>query len=191
MTEFNPYDIETNFYNNDVCSICQENMTEENYYAIPECGHIFHTNCIITWFRSLRPNCPLCNDCGINLPIDTHGQCDYYNTISMRAKGENLYKLRNSKKFPTSSKIQKIIARITNIKQKIVQNKKYVRVYKNISFNTALAEGLDTPKKIQTKRYQLRRKSWSLSCQLRKQYSILGAVPIVHLIIPRIVNVNE
>ena len=64
MTEFNPYDIETNFHNNDVCSICQENMTEENYYAIPECGHIFHKKCIV---NLIKFNCPLCR-----YPIDVN-----------------------------------------------------------------------------------------------------------------------
>jgi len=132
----------------------------------------------------MRPNCPLCNDSGMNI-----GKNRVSN--SLRIKGEELYKLRNSKNFPTSSKIQKIISRITNTKHKITQNKKDICLYRNISFQDALVEGLDTPKKLQSKIYKLRGKTWSLNTRLRKQYSELGAVPITQLIIPRIVNVNE
>jgi hypothetical protein len=191
MTDFNPYDIETNLHNNEQCPICKEQMTEENYYAIPECGHIFHTNCIITWFRSLHPNCPLCNDVGMNIPMNNKGgnYWTYYRNNCV--KGEELYKMRRMKLFPKSVKIQKMIESITNTKQQLLQNTKDCRKYRQISFEEATQEGFVTPKEIQSKIYELRRKSWSLKRRLRNQYSKLGVVPIRYLIIPRIVNVNE
>jgi len=33
------------------CSVCLENIVE-NKYKIPECGHEFHNDCIISWLRS-------------------------------------------------------------------------------------------------------------------------------------------
>lgn len=47
------------------CSICKENYDESTKYTIPECNHVFHTECIVSWFRgSNRSDCPLCRDNG-------------------------------------------------------------------------------------------------------------------------------
>ena len=35
----------------DNCAICREKL-ENNTYTVPECNHKFHTNCIMTWFRT-------------------------------------------------------------------------------------------------------------------------------------------
>ena len=50
---------------NDICVICQEDLCG-NIYELPECGHKYHTNCIMHWFRSKHDNCPLCQNHGIN-----------------------------------------------------------------------------------------------------------------------------
>jgi len=47
-----------------VCSICYEVLTESDSNL--ECGHTFHSTCIIKWFRSGKQNCPLCNDISID-----------------------------------------------------------------------------------------------------------------------------
>ena len=44
----------------DSCAICLDTITDSPLHALPECGHNFHVNCIVTWFRSGRSNCPLC-----------------------------------------------------------------------------------------------------------------------------------
>lgn len=38
-------------YDNDICSICHNDL-EENVYTVPHCEHKFHSNCIISWFRT-------------------------------------------------------------------------------------------------------------------------------------------
>lgn len=44
------------------CSICFSKMTPEDSHALEECNHRFHTNCILTWFRSKQDTCPLCRE---------------------------------------------------------------------------------------------------------------------------------
>ncbi|CAN8285846.1 unnamed protein product [Cochlearia groenlandica] len=42
------------------CSVCLSEFEEDDEgRVLPECGHVFHVDCIDTWFRS-RSNCPLC-----------------------------------------------------------------------------------------------------------------------------------
>lgn len=59
----------------DICAICHEDFSGD-LYTLPECSHIFHTNCIMTWFRMNHNTCPLCNNCGVNKLKDI-GSVDY------------------------------------------------------------------------------------------------------------------
>ncbi len=41
------------------CTICQDVMGEDGVHTLSECGHRFHTHCVVRWFRS-NGSCPLC-----------------------------------------------------------------------------------------------------------------------------------
>ena len=45
----------------DACSICNDDLATRIAHALP-CGHAFHVQCIIDWFRRGRSDCPLCRD---------------------------------------------------------------------------------------------------------------------------------
>jgi len=53
----------------EICTICQEalNNGDDQLFELNECKHSFHTNCIVSWFRSGQNRCPLCCDKGINV----------------------------------------------------------------------------------------------------------------------------
>jgi hypothetical protein len=49
----------------DLCTVCYTRFDEvqEDTHILSECGHKFHTSCIINWFRSdSNATCPLCRD---------------------------------------------------------------------------------------------------------------------------------
>jgi hypothetical protein len=50
----------------DVCSICLDNLNKEQIYKLPECGHKYHTNCIMHWVRAGHCKCPYCGNNGSN-----------------------------------------------------------------------------------------------------------------------------
>lgn len=43
----------------DTCSICLENLDSKQTYTL-QCGHCFHTECQIQWFRNGHSTCPTC-----------------------------------------------------------------------------------------------------------------------------------
>ena len=45
----------------DNCIICFEEINNNNSYSL-ECNHIYHTDCIMKWFRNGNNKCPMCND---------------------------------------------------------------------------------------------------------------------------------
>jgi len=53
--------VENNINKTDMCVICQDNINNNDIIRkIINCSHIFHINCIDTWF-SKSTKCPLCN----------------------------------------------------------------------------------------------------------------------------------
>lgn len=43
------------------CVICAEEAEAADLHWLP-CGHGFHTDCIVDWFRRGKKSCPLCRD---------------------------------------------------------------------------------------------------------------------------------
>ena len=43
----------------DICAVCLSDINEKDNYKL-ECSHVFHTDCIVNWFRSSNGNCPCC-----------------------------------------------------------------------------------------------------------------------------------
>ncbi|KAM7277485.1 hypothetical protein ACFE04_019351 [Oxalis oulophora] len=54
------YDCDTMTFSDGVCAVCMEGFenNKKNGKTVP-CGHLYHDNCIATWF-SKSNSCPLC-----------------------------------------------------------------------------------------------------------------------------------
>ncbi len=44
------------------CTICLDEFADNKPCHELQCGHTYHTACILTWFRNGNPSCPLCRD---------------------------------------------------------------------------------------------------------------------------------
>ncbi len=42
------------------CTICHEDLKQNQLYRPLPCNHIFHKKCIDQWFKNNNPTCPLC-----------------------------------------------------------------------------------------------------------------------------------
>ena len=102
----------------EVCSICYDSL--ENNIVEIECGHTYHTNCIVKWFRTGNKNCPLCND----TTIDT-------TNISYLTKIETIKEIKKlGRKKSCPENIKKILIKIKNIKDKQKEKKKQLTEFK-------------------------------------------------------------
>ncbi|KAF5446346.1 hypothetical protein F2P56_031981 [Juglans regia] len=59
------------------CCICLEDYKESDVLQtlLPDCGHLFHPNCIHPWLR-MHPNCPLCRKTLVPVPNTTLSRSD-------------------------------------------------------------------------------------------------------------------
>ena len=107
---------------NSQCMICLETIDENdnNSYQL-SCNHVFHTKCIMDWFRSRSSsgNCPLCNDTPYQTETVFYGSKSYYEE---RYKQIKKYANKNKKNLPELKiEIDKIkeIEKETKLKLKI------------------------------------------------------------------------
>ena len=56
----------------ELCVVCQDELHNgEPQHALQACGHVFHTDCVMQWFRSRQSRCPLCGNGGDVLSEDS------------------------------------------------------------------------------------------------------------------------
>ena len=99
-----------------MCSICHETL-DDDIYTLPECNHKYHSNCIITWFRTGKKSCPLCNNLGIN----NLTQMDENTTWSQRHHAyENYKRMRAfSRKKEAPNELKKMITQLKKLETKM------------------------------------------------------------------------
>ena len=163
----------------DICAICHEDLLL-NLYHLPECTHVYHTNCIMHWFRAGHNTCPLCKHHGINATSDLQwGQRE--------AAFENYKKLRRkSLRKDAPKELKKAIAKIKHIEQKHKKLKeKFKKFKKEIPPAGKTREELDK----EWNKISVKCRSWRLHRELRGAKMRLGMQHIIPLIIATKVNV--
>ena len=171
----------------DKCCICQTLLSEKNYYPLPECGHIFHTECIISWFRHGKENCPLCMDLGSVLHSELHIVRKTY------IKNSNFfynYLQKHHPHSPFNSYFKKIISLKKNHSDKRFQFKQ-IEKDMNLSFHE-LSQKYNFQNIKQFKK-MLNSKRCEMYLALRKLNAcctICLNLPIIPIIIPKFKNIS-
>ena len=138
--------------NDDICSICYDSL--ETGTSEIECGHKYHTNCIIKWFRTGNQKCPLCND----NTIDTSNM-GYFTKITTI---KEIKKLGRRKSCPVN--LKKILNKI-----KEITNKQKIKKQEITAFKKQYREQLKYFNKIKNQNWKLNRTIRELESKLISQ----------------------
>ena len=115
------------------CMICLVNISETSDSYSLSCDHIFHTKCIMDWFRSRSSsgNCPLCNDNPTyNNESFFDGSKSYYEE---RYKQIKKYVNKNKEKHPDiKNQIDKIKTIEKDTKEKLKIKNSFLKENKEI-----------------------------------------------------------
>lgn len=176
--------------NNEECIICKEPLNIEDTYTLPECCHVYHTNCIVTWFRNGNCNCPHCGNKGINNYQNNrtfyrrfNKRNPKYNDLKKYAYSKNKLKENEEK---TREKLKKSFEKIKNmednikkIKEELSEFKKSLK-HKEVNYNEC--------RKTLT---NYRTRIWNSETNLYKSMKkLLDENYIVPLIIPNKIYIN-
>jgi len=182
----------------DKCCICQTLLSEKNYYPLPECGHIFHTECIISWFRHSKQNCPLCMNIGtvLNSEFFDYGWGPYKSLCNIKRtylKSCNFFYNYLQKHHPNShfnSYFKKIISLKKIYSEKKIQLK-LIEKDINLSFQE-LSQKYNCQNIKQFKKIINSKKceTYLALKKLKACLSICMTLPIIPIIIPKCKNIS-
>tara|TARA_B110000967_G_C18773626_1_gene504384 strand:+ start:71 stop:586 length:516 start_codon:yes stop_codon:yes gene_type:complete len=169
-----------NYWDEDIdkCIICLENLSTEQEYCLPECGHKFHQNCIMHWFRGGNCKCPLCNNLGVNQPDEVSDEVpgDWFRGGKYRYQMIRQY----ARKKDAPVKLKK---EITNLKK--LEDKQRVLRGEIQNFKNKTGVWKDLSKEFN----QLRLKRWRLDSGIRRRKMAIANFNIIPIIIAKKVNI--
>jgi len=142
------------------CSICLQDLNNKPHTCLSSCKHNFHTKCIIQWFRSGSPRCPLCNDTPTQIP---RGLGERYKLVRAYARRKNAPKT-----------LKKYVEKLRKTEKAMVDTRKKIReLYKESGVFLGLLK----------KKRKLRTRLRVLRCRERRFRRLLGSIDIVPLYI--------
>jgi hypothetical protein len=169
---------ENSIQDEEICVICQDVLDNgEEMYRLPECEHGYHTNCIVTWFRSGNNRCPCCGNKGINERMNNaHGNWRPSSCWSTKTKPQKFIKLRAFLGKPECPK------ELVTLYDMYDKTDELINSYQ--SERKKLLESDGPYKEINKLTKNLRTKYWRFVSKRRRIISDIMEYPIVPLIIP-------
>lgn len=177
-------------FNDEECIICKEQLNSEETYTLPECCHVYHTNCIVTWFRNGNSNCPHCGNKGIN---NYECQKSYYRRRSKsNPKYNDLKKYAYSKnklkecEEKTREKLKKYFEKIKLMEDNVKKIKEELKEFKK-----SLKEKEVNYNECKKTLNNYRNRIWNTEINLNKAIrKLLDKNYIVPIIIPTKIMIN-
>lgn len=181
-----------NITDNEVCMICREELSEAPVYKLPECGHQYHTHCIISWFRNGDSRCPYCGNKGINHKQSKNSRSSGYiwrRRAFYHRNEQGDLKLSELKKYSKKPEAPKLLFRqlkkLEDSKKNLSDCKEELKTFKDKLKSEALIYS-----EAQKEYRKLRSKKWQAESNVCRMRQIINELNIVPLIIPQPINLN-
>ena len=136
----------------ELCSICLNNLDEEQSYTLEACNHQFHTKCIINWFRN-SSSCPCCRN-------NTYEAANNIPGYILRERYKELRKISRKSNAPDDLKI--LVNRLKNMEIKHREKNNEYREFRKEN------------KQILNMESKLRRERYNLNFKERQIQRLIG-----------------
>lgn len=157
-----------------MCCICHEDFvvdeaksssSSSNVYTLPECGHKFHINCILPWFRTGNSSCPYCR-------CSPHPLADDF--LDMYTDRESLFKFKFNvgRRKNAPARLKTLVKRLMKHRARVALTRGQLKKWQKS------ARGLQH-KKLSAERRKLRNKTWTNQRQERKLKSQITTYPVI------------
>jgi uncharacterized protein YchJ len=185
----------------DNCGICQSSLQNDQndpLYTLKECKHVFHTDCIVAWFRTRNNRCPLCGNSGVNHyeqicgHFGTSSEVYANNSIIRRSRyltrqHQERYQMLNT--FSKTDAAPKILKNyIKRADTAIQKHKLSIQEYKD--FLNSKSPANMSPKDSQKKLHALHHDKWRKKQVIINNKLAALNLPIVPVIIPQYINLE-
>jgi len=156
-----------------LCIICLEEFTDNcNIYKLEECGHSFHNNCILKWFRCNHAECPYCK----TIP-EYEANNIFLSYLDQKSKIKHLRKyIQQNKNVPKD--LVNIYDKLQKIKNILKNNKQNLKNFKNDTENADFLIKLKIFKKLRRDAH-----GWKIQQKIRTLESEIAQYPILPVIV--------
>ena len=195
----NPLQVQLPTEEEDICAICQDNLSASQTYRLPECHHNFHTHCIVTWFRT-RPSseddswcnqlaqggsCPCCGNKGINNNVCKKRGPRRWRSANCIPPSRSRYLRNYSKRNDAPKSLIKLFQKLDEAKENIKEVRK-----KKAKFMESLKTELVNFHDMDKKRREARMWIWQAQRKINALEFEIGTFPIIPIIIPAPIDIN-
>ena len=142
------------------CSICCD-TAQNTFHELP-CGHSFHADCIIQWFRSGGPTCPLCRN-------DSESTLNPF-TVRQRA----VYLRRASRSRDAPQPLKRMVKTLKKAEENWKKKKKELT-----EFNKLNRDKLKTISRLRSNKWRAERKVRSMRTRLGMYSDERFPVPLI------------
>jgi hypothetical protein len=169
----------------ELCSICLETLSTTSVtndvkttYKLPECGHAYHTECILHWFRAGNCKCPYCSNSGENNDVNNSNN-GYYWYETFMTKFKEIKQFAKNKNSPSQ-----LTSKLEKIKQLDELNINLRNEIKELDNTEGLFKEINKKKKkIETKTTTNKRKIFQLQNELVQMYPIQPLIVVTRKLI--------
>ena len=153
---------------NTTCVICLDDISENPETYEIECGHKYHTSCIINWFRNGSKTCPLCNDTPSISNVSEFSPWAFTNSQLSKQRLQNIRKIGNKKN--ANPAIKKDFLKLRDLKKDGEDNyKKFTAFKKTPEYKNTIKTGRELRKKL----YASKRKVQKQELKILTSYPLL------------------
>ena len=174
----------------EICVICQDILDNgEQVHFLPECNHGYHTNCILTWFRTGNNNCPCCGNRGVNFkepkqttaPRSRWGWRTSVKRIKRNPRYVTLRRFSQQKDAP--KQLKELVSKLKDYEDNLDELQKKFKATSNEREEMKCKEAEQAVKSFYNKRMRLENKIYEYVAKITDY-------PIIPLIIPKKKSIN-
>jgi hypothetical protein len=170
----------------EICMICQDTLSSATKYKLPECGHEYHTHCVVAWFRNGDSRCPYCGNNGVNHNEPKKRRNSTYRYYRFKENACKIMELRkHSKSSDANPLLKKRFAEL-----EVLNKALSVKLEEHAKFKERIKTSLTNYTEVDKERKAWRNKIWTARKAINAKRQAISDMHIVPLIIPMPVDVN-
>ena len=153
------------------CVVCQDALGDDSDGVSQlDCGHEFHTHCILGWFRSQQSRCPLCARTGGAYIADED------DATGERADMQEIRRFAASPGAPQWLKLK--LCALQAARQKLAEQQRQLALFKRqaVPVDMSYADAFKRVRLAQTKTFVYRRNVWRLERFVRRRVRVSTVV---------------
>lgn len=169
----------------DKCMVCQEQLAGNGDVHTLECGHKFHTVCIMAWFRHGQGACPYCRDTGVSARASRSDQGQRrYSRYGVGPLTNFKSIIAYSRRRDAPPPLVGMVKTLRSMEAELAERKEKLDSFRKSKHPD------QTFSELRREHWKLNRSCWGQYRKVGEQKKRIDSYPVIPLIVPKFVRVT-